>query len=221
MCGRYGESGSGDNVGLFGMGSKRQQTYWDTGTAARFFFQADWSYEVAEQLAAADPVRYCAKASGTERNQNLDDFYWRKDKSVPFGFVRIDREEWERLPEKRRARGNVHPTVKPISLLVHLATLLSPPPTYAPRRLLVPFAGSGSEGIGAILSGGWEEITGIELLAENTEIATARCKWWQGWHERTGSAEPKEILKISQRSQMVNSRQLSLLSENEHDYASN
>ena len=30
----------------------------DTGTAARFYFNADWSYEVAERLATCDPVKY-------------------------------------------------------------------------------------------------------------------------------------------------------------------
>lgn len=44
----------------------------DTGTAARFFFQADWSYEIAERLAAADPVRYCPKSARGERDQGLE-----------------------------------------------------------------------------------------------------------------------------------------------------
>ena len=44
----------------------------DTGTAARFFFQADWSYEVAERLARADPVWYAPKASRKERDMGLE-----------------------------------------------------------------------------------------------------------------------------------------------------
>jgi len=54
---------------------------------------------------------------------------------------------------------------------------LVPPKEYAPRRLLVPFAGSGSEMIGAHLAG-WEEIIGIELEKEYCNIAQARLKFW-------------------------------------------
>lgn len=74
------------------------------------------------------------------------------------------------------ARNN-HPCVKPISLARWLATLLLPPAEYAPRRILVPFAGSGSEMIGAGLAG-WEDIVGIEQDADNCEIARARLTYW-------------------------------------------
>ena len=72
---------------------------------------------------------------------------------------------------------NPHPTVKPIDLTRWLATLLLPPAEYAPRRILIPFAGSGSECIGAHLAG-WEEIIGIEMEKEYVEIAEARLKHW-------------------------------------------
>jgi DNA modification methylase len=51
-----------------------------------------------------------------------------------------------------------------------------PPPEYQPR-ILIPFAGSGSEMIGALLAG-WYEIVGIEMEQEYCEIAEARLKWW-------------------------------------------
>ena len=44
----------------------------DHGSASRFFFQADWALEVAEQLAHADPVRYEAKSSRSERDAGLE-----------------------------------------------------------------------------------------------------------------------------------------------------
>lgn len=72
---------------------------------------------------------------------------------------------------------NPHPTVKPIALCRWLATLLLPPPEYAPRRILVPFAGSGSEMIAAMLAG-WEEIVGVELKQEYVDIAEARLAHW-------------------------------------------
>lgn len=75
-------------------------------------------------------------------------------------------------------RRNLHPTLKPIALARHLATLLLPPDAYAPRRLLVPFAGAGSEMIGAFLAG-WEEIIGVELEADHVAIAEARIAYWQ------------------------------------------
>ena len=84
-------------------------------------------------------------------------------------------------------------TVKPIELCRWLASILSPPPEYAPRRLLIPFSGSGSEMIGAILSGGFEEIVGIELEAKHCAIARPRLEWWAERAESGASAS--KILK--------------------------
>ncbi len=75
---------------------------------------------------------------------------------------------------------NEHPTMKPIALARHLATLLLPPArSYGkdPRRLLVPFSGVGSEMIGALLAG-WDEVTGIEQCSEYAEIAEKRIAAW-------------------------------------------
>jgi len=160
------------------------------GGASRFFYQADWSHEVAERIAGADPVRYCPKAARKERANGLDDFYWRKDKVAPIGFVRIGRDEWEELGRKEerikeetgkrvslRAQGNIHPTCKPISLCKWLATLLLPPSQYAPRRILVPFCGTMGEGIGALLAG-WEEIIGIDSEQDYCDIGEVRLEHW-------------------------------------------
>jgi hypothetical protein len=123
-------------------------SYGDSGAASRFFFTADWALDVAEQLAQADPVYYCAKASASERHQGLEG-------------------------------RNTHCTVKPLTLLRWLATLLLPPAAYAPRRLLVPFAGTSSEMIGGILAG-WETVLGIERDATYVEIGRQRLAWWTG-----------------------------------------
>ena len=40
-------------------------------SASRFFMTADWSLDIAERLAQADPVYYCAKAAHAERDQGL------------------------------------------------------------------------------------------------------------------------------------------------------
>jgi hypothetical protein len=47
-----------------------------------------------------------------------------------------------------------------------------PPEEYAPRRILVPFSGVGSEMIGAALAG-WEQIVGIEFDTENDYVGMA------------------------------------------------
>lgn len=58
-----------------------------------------------------------------------------------------------------------------------LATLLLPPPRAdgAPRRILTPFSGVGSEVIGALLAG-WDEAVGIELEEEYVTIARERAR---------------------------------------------
>jgi len=152
--------------------------YRDTGTAARFFHQSDWSYEIAERLAMTDPVRYCAKAGRKERDAGLDE--WEAKMPGPETLTAgIERKNAKRRPERRSKNPmrNPHPTVKPISLAKWLATLLLPPVEYAPRRILIPFLGSGSEAIGAGLVG-WEFILGIEMGADTVEIAEARLRHW-------------------------------------------
>lgn len=72
---------------------------------------------------------------------------------------------------------NIHPTVKSVKLTQYLATLLLPPPEYAPRRILIPFSGVGSECLGAALAG-WEDVVGVEAEAEYVEMARARAAHW-------------------------------------------
>jgi site-specific DNA-methyltransferase (adenine-specific) len=108
---------------------------------------ARFFHQSAWALDHSDPVLYQAKASRKERNAGLGD---------------------ERCK---------HPTIKPIELAKWLATLLLPPAEYAPRRLMVPFCGTGSEMIGAELVG-WEHITGIEMNEDTCAIAEARIEHW-------------------------------------------
>lgn len=123
----------------------------ESGSAARFF--------------------YCAKASKSERNAGLEGF---EEKLTP----KMDGGEFINpmtgISSKTTMRQNHHPTVKPLSLTKHLATLIKPP---TGGRLLVPFSGSGSEMIGA-LQAGWEYVEGVELTEEYIPIAEARIKYW-------------------------------------------
>jgi hypothetical protein len=82
---------------------------------------------------------------------------------------------------------NNHPTVKPIELTRWLASLLLPPDSVKPRRLLVPFSGVASEMIGAIQAG-WDEVVGIEMDAEYCKIAEARLKY----HKSNGIAKKEK-----------------------------
>ncbi|GIL24644.1 MAG: hypothetical protein BroJett042_31570 [Bacteroidota bacterium] len=90
-------------------------------------------------------------------------------------FFKAKAAAWER--EAGLTTRSHHPTMKPIALTEYLARLLLPPPLQEPRRLLIPFAGSGSEMIGARLAG-WDVIDGIEQSAEYADIARARLAWW-------------------------------------------
>jgi site-specific DNA-methyltransferase (adenine-specific) len=125
--------------------------YGDVGSAARFFYQA--------------------KASAWEREAGLHD---RAQRNVNDGRNTPINNPFQRGETQRL---NVHPTVKPIRLAEYLARLILPPELDEPRRLLIPFAGSGSEMIGALLAG-WDVVTGIEREAEYAELARARVGWW-------------------------------------------
>lgn len=152
----------------------------DSGTAARFFYNTDWMYERLEQ---SDPVGYFAKASSSEREAGLD----------PRQIQDLRDLYGDDLPDfDDTGRRNTHATIKPISLNRWLATLLLPPDLYAPRRLLVPFAGVASEMAGAILAG-WEEVVGVELTAEHIPIARARLRYWEQQKHRFDQGQPIKV----------------------------
>jgi site-specific DNA-methyltransferase (adenine-specific) len=142
------------------------------GDTSRFFYQAGWSYEVAEQLLNADPVKYQAKASRSERDAGLENI----EPTTPERYGEFKGTE-EHAPNKQNLQRNPHPTLKPIDLTRYLATLLLPPDHYAPRRIFIPFAGVASEVIGAYQAQ-WETVTGLELESEYVPIAQQRLKYW-------------------------------------------
>jgi DNA modification methylase len=129
-----------------------------------------------------DASRYffCPKASKREREAGCEDLPIIKsgmsngaqihgegyDKGQDLGLNRV-------IP-----RHNDHPCVKPLALCRHLAALPLPPASVAPRRLLVPFLGSGSEMVAAEQVG-WDEIVGVEQNQHYCEIAEARLRYWR------------------------------------------
>lgn len=151
--------------GDFGENPHTSPAYTDAGGASRFF------YRVQDTLDNADPFVYAAKSNGTERELGLGPEF------APASNMRVNAPRENELDKTAHKTRNPHPTCKPIDLARHLASLLLPPLPYAPRRLLVPFSGSGSEMIGAALAG-WEHIDGIEREREYAEIARARLAHW-------------------------------------------
>lgn len=123
------------------------------------------------------------KAQSWEKEAGLDQFPL-QDGSIgdrrPSGSMsqRVHKKEGRPDTERR----NVHPTVKPLLQSIYWATLLLPPAleVWRERRLLVPFAGTGSEAIGARFAG-WDAITAVEMGAEYFEIARARVAYWNGF----------------------------------------
>ena len=138
----------------------------DSGTAARYFFQADYA---AERLEAADPLFYCAKSSTAEREAGLSGEKVQR-RSVEYGSMQkrqcricgtraaeagaggrwpnCDHNDWEWVDQldegtKGGNRANIHPTCKPIALARHLATLLLAPGALCPAAPVHPLCRRG------------------------------------------------------------------------------
>lgn len=108
---------------------------------------------------------YCAKASAADRDEGLESLdiknagamQGRADGSLDDG----------KIPQRR----NIHPTVKPISLMRWLVRLVTP----LGGVVLDPFAGSGSTGKACGLEG--MKFIGIEQDPEYVRIATLRTQF--------------------------------------------
>jgi DNA modification methylase len=186
-----GKHRTGSKGGMFGA-IDCETAFGDQGGASRFFHN----------------FHYFAKAGGRtdeqgvpsgERHAGCEDLYWRANKKNPFGFDRVTREEWERLEARQfegkapanghdkynkhkadqRARGNVHPTVKSLALMMHLVKLAGALiPRDEPFRVGDLCTGSGGTAIACQLLGA--EFDGAELCPEAIEIANARLVFWAG-----------------------------------------
>jgi hypothetical protein len=110
--------------------------------------------------ALGDQAQYFKQASYAELDEELLRFFY----SAKAG-------------TRERGSQNDHPTVKPMELMRYLSKMLLPPPRPdgKPRRILVPFAGSGSEMLGCML-GGWDDVTGIEMDPHNAGVGRWRVE---------------------------------------------
>lgn len=132
---------------------------------------------------------YCAKTAASEREAGLEHF---SKKSAGEMTDRKDGSDGLKSPRAGAGRtsggrANVHPTVKPISLMRYLCRLIAPP-----NGLIIdPFAGSGTTGCAAALEG--FDFIGFEKEVEYAEIAKARIAHWQKINENE-SATDMEIV---------------------------
>jgi site-specific DNA-methyltransferase (adenine-specific) len=151
-------NGGGGHIfnGLNGHGAKPDGGYSDSGGPSRFYFSAKVSTREREFGCHALPKRSAGEVTD------------REDDSVGLASPRAG-------AGRTGGAHNHHPTLKPIALAKWLASLIKPP--ISGSMLLVPYAGAGSEIIGA-LQAGWPFVFGIEGQAEYVEIAHARIKAW-------------------------------------------
>lgn len=140
------------------------------GSATRYFKNCKLDEHDYDQLL------YIAKASSKERNQGLDGFEekgikstntfksaeWNIDPRSPNGGYKVKHDTKHR---------NVHPAVKPISLINYLVKLVKQPEN---NLIIDPFMGSGTTGIACKKEG--INFTGIEMESEYFEIAKARIE---------------------------------------------
>jgi hypothetical protein len=141
----FRKSKANGKTSIFGSGKSEPTTSPnDSGSASRFF--------------------YCAKASRRDRDEGLENFEAKARQTMGSGIGG--------QPDQDIANNkNIHPTIKPTTLMRYLCKLVTPPNGI----ILDPFMGSGSTGKAAILEG--FDFIGIELQEDYFEIAKARIEY--------------------------------------------
>jgi site-specific DNA-methyltransferase (adenine-specific) len=129
---------------------------------------------------------YSAKTSVSEKEEGLENFIPKHTSASEFRPNHMEKaEEGETGSAYGRftKRKNIHPTVKPTSLMEYLITLVTPPN----GTVIDPYMGSGSTGKAAIKLG--FDFIGMELDPEYYEIAKARIE-----HEKKSIPSLKKFL---------------------------
>ena len=135
----------------------------------------DGSEEVLEYFGEPQRFFYCAKASKSERNAGLGELP-KQEQQGSYKF----RTDGSLDGKETEPKANIHPTVKPISLMRYLVKLVTPPN----GTVLDPFLGSGTTTVAAILEGfNW---MGCEMTEDYWPIIEARVAW--------AEAQPKTLL---------------------------
>jgi hypothetical protein len=174
---------------------------------AHLFFQGDWAFDQAEHVLIDPAFQYVTKPSRLEKDAGLAQLPDVLAKRLNEGGL-SNEERFQPVLVK-----NPHPAAKSIKLCQYLATLLLPPRMYdkegnpIPRRIIVRFAGSGSEMIGCLLAG-WDEVIGIEVEEIYLPVTHARLAFWVSQIE-AGLRDVDAILK-RWKEQPVGAKQLNL-----------
>ena len=117
---------------------------------------------------------YCAKASTKDREEGLIGF---EKQQTTDGCIRSNEETARAYGANSGLRKNIHPTVKPTTLMQYLIRLVSPKGSV----ILDPFMGSGSTGKAVMFENNERnanyKFIGIELTKEYLPICEARIKW--------------------------------------------
>jgi hypothetical protein len=142
---------------------------------ANVIFDEEAGAALDSQAEGTSRFFYCAKTSASEREAGLDHL---PKKSAGELTDRNDGTDGLKSPRAGAGRtsdgrANVHPTVKPISLMRYLCKLITPPGGI----VIDPFAGSGTTGCAAALED--FNFIGFEKEAEYAKIAEARIAHWR------------------------------------------
>ena len=136
---------------------------------------------------------YCAKASKSERNKGLEEF--EEGQTVGGGggignYIDDVNSTSGKYGSEKAPNKNIHPTVKPVSLMRYLVRLITPPDGI----VLDPFNGSGTTGIAAKLEG--LNYVGLELDAEYCKISEARINSYNEAKEQEESVKTDSQLNL-------------------------
>ena len=132
---------------MHGAGHKRNEELIPTKQNIPFKGEMGTNYKRFGDSGGASRFFYCAKASKAERNRGCEELYWLNSKrTIKEIWEKLDKENEENKDNKNFkrhnvARGNIHPTVKNLSLMKYICTLTATP---TGGIVLDPFCGSGT-----------------------------------------------------------------------------
>ena len=142
--------------------------YDDSGDLSRYFDLDMWYSKNVEELPdyvkRIFPFLYVPKPSHSERNEDLDIF---DEQTVNDGRKKNIDNAFQRGETLRK---NIHPTVKPLKLMVYLVTIGSRPCD----TILDPFMGSGTTGVASKIL--HRNFIGFEIDGNYFEIAQQRIE---------------------------------------------
>lgn len=139
---------------------------------------------------------YCAKASKKDRDEGLEEFQEKKTGELQGG-----RKEGSAGSIKK----NIHPTVKPTTLMQYLVRLVTP----KGGTVLDPFMGSGSTGKATMIENVERnadyKFIGIEMTEDYLDIAKARIEFGKNWvkEEQTRKKSSKKpVAQVSNKAEL-------------------